>query len=129
MPLLTLTTSKRVDPERKPALLEELAELYAERMDSETRFLSIQLQELPRGNLRLGRATDPEADIVLLEADIREGRPTEQRREFALAFIETLHEEWDVPEPNMKVVFTEHDGTHMMGYDRVGGDWSPENGE
>jgi hypothetical protein len=31
--------------------------------------------------------------------------------------------EFGVPEPNAKVVFTEHAGEDMMGIDRVGGDW------
>ncbi len=128
MPLLTITSSKRVDPERKPSLLEELAELYAETMDSETRFLSITLQQLPREDIWLGRATDADSDVVVLEADVREGRPTEQRRAFALAFMEKIHGEWGVPEPNMKTVFTEHEGAHMMGHDRIGGEWRPEDG-
>jgi hypothetical protein len=75
----------------------------------------------------LGRAVQSDPDVVVLEADIRTGRPPDQRREFAVAFMDTLHDEWGIPHPNMKVVFTEHEGTHMMGYDRVGSDWdSPE---
>ena len=33
---------------------------------------------------------------------------------------------YDVPDENMKVVFTEHPGEAMMGVDRVGGEWNGE---
>ena len=97
--------------------------MYADEMDSKTRFISMQFRTIPREDMWLGRA-DPNSDIVLLEADVREGRPTDQRRSFALEFMEKFHEDWDIPQPNMKVVFTEHKGTQMMGYDRVGSDWT-----
>lgn len=61
--------------------------------------------------------------MVVLEADVRKGRPQEQRRQFAVAFIEKLHDEWGISHANLKVVYTEHEGSHMMGYDRVGGEW------
>lgn len=126
MPLLTINSTKSVPADGRAPLLEAVAELYADVMDSEMRFLSVNLRPTERGNLWLGRA-DPASDIVVLEADIRAGRPPEQRREFALAFMDMIHEKWNIPHPNMKVVFTEHEGSHMMGYDRVGGDWdSPE---
>ena len=122
MPLLTITTS--TDPPAKQSFLGGVADLYADVMDSETRFLTVNLRRSDREDLWLGRA-DPDEPIVLLEADIREGRPADQRRSFALAFMQTVRDEWGVPEPNMKVVFTEHEGAHLMGYDRVGGDWEP----
>ena len=128
MPLLTINSTRQIEPGEKEPFLESVAELYADVMDSETRFLSVQFRAVDRGDLWLGRA-ESDSDIVVLEADIREGRPPDQRRDFALGFMEKLHAEWDIPHPNMKVVFTEHEGTHMMGYDRVGGEWSPPDGE
>lgn len=123
MPLLTINSTRQIQPHKKKRFLEEIAEMYADTMDSETRFLSVNLQTISREDMWLGRA-DLDSDIIILEADIREGRPTDQRRSFALRFMEKLYEEWEIPQPNMKVVFTEHRGTHMMGYDRVGSDWT-----
>lgn len=128
MPLLTINSTRRVAPEKKEPFIESVAELYADVMDSETRFLSVRFHAVDRENLWLGRA-ESDSDIVVLEADIRAGRPPDQRRAFATQFMEKLHAEWGIPHPNMKVVFTEHEGAHMMGYDRVGGDWSPADGE
>lgn len=122
MPLLTITTS--VDPPETQPFLAGVADRYADVMDSETRFLTVNLRQSDREDLWLGRA-DPEEPIVLLEADIREGRPADQRRTFALAFMQEVRDAWGVPEANMKVVFTEHEGSHLMGYDRIGGDWEP----
>jgi 5-carboxymethyl-2-hydroxymuconate isomerase len=122
MPLLTLTTSKESSTDTEQALLSEIADTYAERMDSDTDFLAIKYRTAARETLWLGRA-DPDKDVFVLEADVRAGRPLEQRRAFAVAVMDYLHEEHSIPHPNMKVVFTEHEGSHMMGYTRVGSDW------
>ncbi|MGB9955919.1 hypothetical protein ACOZ4B_05970 [Haloferax prahovense] len=38
--------------------------------------------------------------------------------------MDAVAERFGVPESNQKVVFTEHEGSRMVGYDRVGDDWS-----
>jgi hypothetical protein len=40
--------------------------------------------------------------------------------------MEYAAEQFEVPEPNLKVIFTEHRGNEMMGIDRVGGTWNGE---
>ncbi|MBP2251304.1 hypothetical protein J2754_001625 [Halarchaeum solikamskense] len=42
--------------------------------------------------------------------------------------MERAREAHGVPPENLKVVFTEHDGPSMMGYDRVGAAWTPGEG-
>lgn len=74
--------------------------------------------------MSLGRAVD--GPIAVLDADVRRGRPFDRRRAFALAVVDWLCESWGVPRPNAKVAFTEHDGDQLMGADRVGGEWSPD---
>ena len=128
MPLLTINSTRRVAPEKKEPFIEAVAELYVDVMDSEPRFLSVRFRAVARENLWLGRAENG-SDVVVLEADIRAGRPPDQRRAFALQFMEKLHVEWGIPQPNMKIVFTEHEGSQMMGYDRVGDHWTPADGE
>jgi phenylpyruvate tautomerase PptA (4-oxalocrotonate tautomerase family) len=123
MPLLTITTTVPVRSDRKEGAVEEIAETYADVMDSETSYLAVRFREVSRDDLWLGRAGGSNSDIVVLEADIREGRPSDRRRAFVLRFIDYVSDEWDVPRSNVKVVFTEHEGSHMMGDDRVGSDW------
>lgn len=122
MPVLSISSTADPDAATKASFFDELAVLYAEVMESQTSFVSIKFHPISEGDLWLGRA-DPESDIVLVEADVREGRPVSQRRKFALECMEKFHAEWEIPHSNMKVVFTEHEGVEMMGYERVGDDW------
>ncbi len=125
MPLLSITSSVDLTPEEKAEFFETVAETYVTTMDSRRSFLSLRYDRRDNADIWLGRA-DPDEPILLLEADIREGRPSEQRREFAVAFMDAAREQFDLPRENLKVVFTEHEGAHLMGYDRVGGEWEPE---
>lgn len=128
MPLLSVTTDAAVPPAERTPVFEELAETYATIMDADTSYLAVSYRAAEAGSLWLGRA-DPDEPILFLEADVRAGRSVDRRREFALAAMDGLHDAWGVPPANQKVVFTEHAGAHMMGYDRVGGDWSSEDAE
>lgn len=64
--------------------------------------------------------------MLFLDAEIRRGRSFERKRSFALETMAEVAERFDVPEENVKVVFTQHEGEAMMGVDRVGGEWLEE---
>lgn len=97
-----------------------VAERYADLMDAETSYTAVAVRD--DVSLFIGRAEGEKR--MVLKADIRRGRTEERKREFALAIIDLVHETFDVPTANQKVVVTEHDGHQMMGADRVGDDWS-----
>jgi hypothetical protein len=120
MPYLQFDVDFEIGAEAAERFTAEIGALYAERMDAETDYTAVSLREVR--TIHLGRATDGKR--VVLQADIREGREPERKRAFALAAIEAVADRFDVPRSNQKVVFTEHDGSQMMGYDRVGDDWS-----
>ncbi|ELZ91023.1 tautomerase family protein [Haloferax sulfurifontis] len=120
MPHLQFDLDFEVTAREADQFATEMAELYAERMDADTDYAAVTVREVEA--IHLGRATGDET--VVLQADIRAGRSTEQKRDLALAVIEAVAERFGVPESNQKVVFTEHEGSQMMGYDRVGDDWS-----
>lgn len=124
MPLLRFTTAIEATKEEWREFARAVAALYADHMDTRTDHVAVERTRADRADLWLGRGVP--GGIVFLDADIREGRSHDRRREFALAVMNRLASRWGVPEPNMKVVFTEHEGPLMMGYDRVGGDWSPD---
>jgi hypothetical protein len=84
----------------------------------------VTVREPDAAALHLGRAVD--GPKLFLDAEIRRGRPFERKRAFALAVMEHVGDEFDVPEKNMKIVFTEHPGEAMMGMERVGGEWDGE---
>lgn len=101
---------------------ETVAARYADLMGASTDYAAVAVRD--DCHLSIGRGEDGRG--AFLHADVREGRPQTRKREFALAVMDDLHERFDVPRANLKVVFTEHAGEEMMGYDRVGGDWSSD---
>jgi len=90
-------------------------------METRAGHVAVAIDELEPSAMAIGRAVD--GPLLFLDAEIREGRPFEYKRAFAVAVMEHAVAEFGVPEPNAKVVFTEHAGENMMGLDRVGGDW------
>ncbi|EMA04906.1 tautomerase family protein [Haloferax denitrificans] len=120
MPHLQFDLDFEVTAREADRFASEMAELYAERMDADTDYAAVSVREVRA--IHLGRATGDKT--VVLQADIRAGRSAERKRDLALAVIEAVAERFGVPESNQKVVFTEHEGSQMMGYDRVGDDWS-----
>jgi len=120
MPHLQFDLDFEVTAREADQFATEMAELYAERMDADTDYAAVSVREARA--IHLGRATGDKT--VVLQADIRAGRTATRKRDLALAVIEAVTERFGVPESNQKVVFTEHEGSQMMGYDRVGDDWS-----
>ncbi|GAA0207700.1 tautomerase family protein [Halobaculum roseum] len=121
MPHLQFDTDADPTPEEKEALAAAVTDLYTDHMETTAGHVAVTIRDRGPADLQLGRAVD--GPLVFLDADIREGRPFELKRAFALATMEYLIDEWNVPEENLKVTFTEHAAEGMMGYDRVGGDW------
>lgn len=120
MPYLQFDTDFDVPDSDAEAFSETVAELYADVMDAETSYTAVGIRD--GCSIDLGRA-EP-GPIVVFQADIRKGRDVGRKRELALGVMDLVAEQFGVPQSNQKVVFTEHDGDHMMGHDRVGEDWS-----
>jgi phenylpyruvate tautomerase PptA (4-oxalocrotonate tautomerase family) len=126
MPLLQFRTSRDLSAEPKRRFADAVTDAYADHMRTGTDHVAVAISECSPADLSLGRVTDPDAPVLLLDAEIRQGRSFEAKRAFALAVIDLAREEWDLPRESAKVVFTEHPGENMMGADRVGGEWSPD---
>lgn len=127
MPYLALDTTCELATDDRRACTAALTDLYTDEMATTAGHVAVAVREYPPAAMSLGRAV--EGPIAILDADVRRGRSLEHRRAFALGVVDWLDAEWDVPRPNAKVVFTEHDGEQMMGADRVGGEWSPDGEE
>lgn len=127
MPHLQFDVTGPIEDGEKTAFAERVAELYTDHMATTVGHVAVTVRERDPADLWLGRAV--EGRLLFLDADVRQGRSGERKRSFALAAMELARERWGVPEPNMKVVFTEHAGPDMMGVDRVGGEWSPGDGD
>lgn len=128
MPLLQFETTVEMSPAEKRTFADSVRDLYSEIMQTGTGHAAVVVRPRSPGELSIGRAV-PDEDLLFLDADVRAGRSFETKRELALAVMDLAAEEFGVPTPNMKVVFTEHEGPNMMGYDRVGAEWDSSEGE
>jgi phenylpyruvate tautomerase PptA (4-oxalocrotonate tautomerase family) len=125
MPLLQFDTSVEMTAREKRDFADVVRDHYSEEMLTGTSHVAVVVRSREPSELSIGRET-VDSRYLFLDAEIRQGRSTERKRAFALAVMDTAKEHFGVPEPNMKVVFTEHEGESMMGYDRVGGEWTAE---
>ena len=128
MPLLQFETTVEMSADEKRAFADDVRALYSEIMQTGTGHAAVVVRPRSPGELSIGREV-PDADRLFLDAEIRRGRSGETKRELALAIMDLAAEEFGVPTPNMKVVFTEHQGPNMMGYDRVGAEWDSAEGD
>ena len=124
MPHLALDTTYEPTPTERRACTDAITERYVDLMATTDGHVAVTIREHVPGAMSLGRAV--EGPIAVLDADVRRGRSTAQRRSFALAVLDWLEANWDLPRPNVKVVFTKHEGADMMGADRVGSTWTPD---
>lgn len=122
MPYLQFDTTASPTAAEKQAFADAVTELYADLMETETGHVGITIRPRAAAEMSLGRADG--GSLLFLDAQIRRGRPFELKRKFAMAVIEAAAERWGVPRDNAKVVFTEHEGEEIMGYERVGGSWN-----
>ena len=124
MPLLQFDTTLSLSAEEKASFAETVTELYTTEMATTAGHVAVTIRDRASADLYLDRAVD--GPLLFLDAEIRRGRPFERKRAFALAVMEHVAATFDVPDENMKIVFTEHPGEAMMGVDRVGGEWDGE---
>ena len=126
MPLLQFDITLSLSPAERESFAAFVVDRYADEMETEMDHVAVTIAEHEPSAMAIGRGVD--GPCCFLDAEIREGRPFEYKRAFALSILEHVVDAFGVPEPNCKVVFTEHAGEDMMGIDRVGGDWSPDAG-
>ncbi|MFC5972988.1 tautomerase family protein [Halomarina salina] len=124
MPLLQFDWTLSPTSDERDSFATSVTGHYTREMATTAGHVAVTLRDRDPADLHLGRAV--EGPLVFLDAEVRAGRSFDRKRAFALATMDDLRERFDVPRENLKVVFTEHDGSNMMGYDRVGGEWSAE---
>lgn len=123
MPHLQFEFNRSLTDDDKIAFAAEVRRLFAEVMDTGTDHISVSLREFGTHNLSIGRATEPERGIAVVNADIREGRTLEQRRTLTLGFMDLLHARWGIPKQQMYVTLTEHKGEDFHLLERYLAGW------
>jgi ketosteroid isomerase-like protein len=124
MPHLQFEVNFTVADSEKPAFAAAIKQHFAEIMDTGTDHIGITLRCYQQHDLSFGRAENPADGIAFVNADIRGGRTSDQKRRLSLAFIDELHRRWRVPQQNVYVILTEHAGEHFQLSDRVLPGWS-----
>ena len=110
MPHLQIDINRKLDDSTKKSIAERFKVIFSKVMDTGTDHIAISIREHETYNLDIGRVKDQKKGIALVNADIREGRELNKRRELALGFIHSLNELVSVPVKNIYVTFTEHKG-------------------
>lgn len=124
MPHLQFEINFTVAEAEKVAFAARIKEHFADIMDTGTDHIGITLRCLGRNDLSFGHADHSGVGIAFVNADIRGGRSSAQKRRLSLAFIAELGNFWKVPPQNVYVILTEHPGEHFQLHDRVLPGWS-----
>ena len=125
MPYLHLDLPLAVAPADRAEIAGRLARLYAGVMETNPERVTVAFRELGAdGVLRLASDGSPEA-VVMVQADIRRGRPPEQRARLGQAIAELLGEALDWPAGRIVLEFTQHAGDEFWREGGLGSDWTP----
>jgi len=110
MPHLQFEINRSLKEQEKISFHEDVRQLFSRIMDTGTDHICISIREYSTHNLSIGRVEDPKKGVAVVNADIRQGRTMEQRRELTLGFMELMHKHWGVKKEQMYVTLTEHKG-------------------
>jgi phenylpyruvate tautomerase PptA (4-oxalocrotonate tautomerase family) len=125
MPYLHLDLPLSVLPPDRRRIAARLARLYAEIMQTNPERVTVAFRELgDDGVLHLGATGDAEP-VVMVQCDIRRGRPAPQRERLGAAVAGVIAEELDWPVERTIIEFTQHSGDEFWRADGLGTDWTP----
>lgn len=125
MPYLHFDLPRTYDADRKRRLAADLGRLYADVMQTRPSFVTVAFRELGPGNVVRCDA-DPPRDIVVIQCDIRRGRPLEQRERLAREMVALAATSLDWPQDAIILEYTIHAGDESFEDGEIGFDWTPE---
>jgi phenylpyruvate tautomerase PptA (4-oxalocrotonate tautomerase family) len=128
VPYLHLDLPRPVAPADRRRIAARLARLYADVMETSPERVTVAFRELgDSGVLRLGAGGEAEP-VLMVQCDIRRGRPAEQRGRLGAAVADALAEELDWPPERTVLEFTQHAGDEFWRVGGLGTDWTPAEG-
>lgn len=127
MPYLRLDLAKTYPPATKRELATRLCHLYAEVMQTQLWRPNIGIAELGEDNLfHLG--DDGLEPVTMVLAEIRRGRPVDQRLELGRRIVDICTEVLGVPKRSVLVEFTVHAGEEILRDGEWANDWTAAEG-
>jgi phenylpyruvate tautomerase PptA (4-oxalocrotonate tautomerase family) len=125
MPFLHLDLPVTVAPPERAEIAARLARLYAELMQTNPERVTVGFRELgENGLLRLTPDGEVET-VVMVNCDIRRGRPPAQRERLGAAVAKLLEETLGWPPERTLLEFTQHGGDEFWRSTGLGSDWTP----
>lgn len=124
MPYIQIDIGPSYSPETKQRLAEQIGALYCSVMQARENIVSVVFRECGETNIyRTGNT--PQQPVGVISCDIRRGRPTTQRTEFARQLVSLCEQELGPIDGGYVVYFTEHDGEEIFRDNSLGPGWSP----
>ncbi len=121
MPHLQFELNFTPTTEEKRDFAEAVKGYFSEIMSTGTDHIGITFRCYGPDDLVFGRAGN--GQIAFLNADIRMGRTADQKRRLAMAILGEIVRAWQMPEENVYIIYTEHDGPDFQLSDRVLPSW------
>ena len=124
MPYLHLDLPLAVTSVDRARIAGRLARLYADVMETNPERVTIAFRELgENGVVRLSAGGEAEP-VVMVQCDIRRGRPAERRVQLGAAVAAVLEEELRWPPSHTIIEFTQHAGDEFWRVDGLSDDWT-----
>ncbi len=125
MPYLHFDLPARYPAATKRALAARLGALYAEIMETSPRIVKVAFRELGEENLfRCGAPDGGVEPVVVVQCDIRRGRPVEQRARLAEAIVAACSEALGIDAAMIELEFSQHSGDEMYRRGAFAQDWT-----
>src|SRR6478735_1681785 len=125
MPYLHLDLPLAVAADDRARIAGRLARLYAEVMETEPGRVTVAFRELGENGILRTTAGGGVEPVLVVQCDIRRGRPAEQRKRLGDAVAGLLEELLGWPPARTILEFTEHAGDEVWRSTGLGTDWSP----
>jgi phenylpyruvate tautomerase PptA (4-oxalocrotonate tautomerase family) len=120
MPFLHLDLPLDVAAGDRRRTADRLARLYADVMQTNPGRVTVAFRAL--GEAGVLRQGEP---VIMVQADIRRGRPPEQRERLGAGIAALLEDELGWPPERTVVEFTQHSGDEFWRVGGLGSDWTP----
>lgn len=109
MPQVQFEMNFAIAADDQESFVEEVKEIFSTVMSTGKDRIGISFCHFRQQDLTFG-ALSGDSCVVFVNADIRKGCSSDQKRRLSLALSEEIHRRWQVPKRNMCVILTEHSG-------------------